>query len=130
LSDVATGTILGQVDCVSEVTGIQFNPQLKQVATSHHSLFQATESNTVHGSDSSVQLWQFGANSKLLPLLELGQHEDGIVSMAASENSNQLLTMGGDELLCLWQWSETNSTTLKTGPQPTRSVLEFSNLIR
>jgi len=73
LSDVATGTILGQVDCVSEVTGIQFNPQLKQVATSHHSLFQATESNTVHGSDSSVQLWQFGANSKLLPLLELGR---------------------------------------------------------
>ena len=58
------------------------------------------------------------------------EHEEGIVSMAASENSNQLLTMGGDELLCIWQWSENNAASLKTGPQPTRSVLEFSSLIR
>ena len=40
LSDTATGALLGQVDCASEVTGIQFNNQLKQVATSHHSVVQ------------------------------------------------------------------------------------------
>lgn len=47
LIDVATGAQLGQADCASEVTGIQFNPQLKQVATSHHTLFHTIENNTV-----------------------------------------------------------------------------------
>ena len=100
LTDVATGIQLGQVDCVSEVTGIQFNPQLKQVATSHHTLFHAIENNTVtgltvrvilsihrrtnknvfksliqvYGSDSSVQLWQFSSNNRLNPLLQLGRN--------------------------------------------------------
>lgn len=36
-ADTATGVLLGQVECASEVTGIEFNSQLKQVATSHHS---------------------------------------------------------------------------------------------
>lgn len=38
IEDTATGVLLNQVDCASEVTGIQFNAQLKQVATSHHSV--------------------------------------------------------------------------------------------
>jgi len=58
------------------------------------------------------------------------EHEEGIVSMAASENSNQLLTMGGDELLCIWQWNGNSATSSRTGSQPPRSVLEFSSLIR
>ena len=39
-ADTATGVLIGQVEVASEVTGIQFNPLLKQVATSHHSYFQ------------------------------------------------------------------------------------------
>ena len=60
------------------------------------------------------------------------EHEDGIVSMAASVNGNQLLTMGGDELLCLWHWNETasHSNANKAGFQTARSQLNEFNLIR
>jgi len=37
LTDTATGVLIGDYECASEVSGIQFNDQLKQVATSHHS---------------------------------------------------------------------------------------------
>ena len=39
-ADTATNMLLAQVECASEVTGIEFNSQLKQVATSHHSFIQ------------------------------------------------------------------------------------------
>ena len=39
-ADTATNVLLAQVECASEVTGIEFNSQLKQVATSHHSFTQ------------------------------------------------------------------------------------------
>lgn len=60
------------------------------------------------------------------------EHEEGIVSMATSVNSNQLLTMGGDELLCLWRWSEASSETAsnQAGQQAPRSQLDLVNLIR
>ena len=67
-------------------------------------------------------------------LYPYSEHEQGIISMAASTDSNQLLTMGGDELLCLWKWSETalpNTGINKTsGCQTSRSLLDFGNLIR
>lgn len=52
--------------------------------------------------------------------------------MAASVNSSQLLTMGGDELLCLWHWNETGSQPIATraGCQKARSQLDAANLIR
>jgi hypothetical protein len=52
--------------------------------------------------------------------------------MAASVNGNQLLTMGGDELLCLWHWNETasHSNANKAGFQTARSQLNACNLIR
>lgn len=37
--DTATDVLLGEFECGSEVTGIQFNAQLKQVATSHNAAF-------------------------------------------------------------------------------------------
>jgi hypothetical protein len=60
------------------------------------------------------------------------EHKDGIVSMAASVNGCQLLTMGGDELLCLWHWNETasHSNANKAGFQTARSQLNEFNLIR
>jgi hypothetical protein len=62
----------------------------------------------------------------------LSEHEEGIVSMAASVNSSQLLTMGGDELLCLWHWNESapHSNSNKAGFQTARSQLDAFNLIR
>jgi hypothetical protein len=67
-------------------------------------------------------------------LCPYSEHEEGIISMAASTDSNQLLTMGGDELLCLWKWSETalpnTGTNKATGCQTSRSMLDFGNLIR
>jgi hypothetical protein len=52
--------------------------------------------------------------------------------MAASVNGCQLLTMGGDELLCLWHWNETasHSNANKAGFQTARSQLNEFNLIR
>lgn len=52
--------------------------------------------------------------------------------MAASVNSSQLVTMGVDELLCLWQWNETapHSNSHKAGFQTARSQLDSANLIR
>jgi cell division cycle protein 20 (cofactor of APC complex) len=52
--------------------------------------------------------------------------------MAASVNNSQLLTMGGDELLCLWHWNDTapHSNSNKAGFQIARSQLNAFNLIR
>jgi hypothetical protein len=60
------------------------------------------------------------------------EHEDGIVSMAASVNGNHFLTVGGDELMCLWHWNETapHSNANKAGFQTARSQLNAFNLIR
>jgi len=59
------------------------------------------------------------------------EHEEGIVAMSSSVNGHQLLTMGGDELLCLWHWSETvQQSASKAGPLPVRSLLNPANLIR
>ena len=94
-SDTATGVLVGDFECASEVSGIQFNDQLKQVATSHHSCLihpDAAESRVVHsfgaikllkkrmmytiffrqihGAESTVQLWQLTSN-KLNPVMEL-----------------------------------------------------------
>ncbi|XP_057372660.1 uncharacterized protein LOC130693517 [Daphnia carinata] len=132
IQNTATGMLVGDFECASEISGIHFNAQLKQVASSHHSSLQdATESHAMHGKESSVQLWKFNSD-KLNPILELGQHEEGIVSMAASVNSSQLVTMGVDELLCLWHWNETahHSNSHKAGFQTARSQLDSANLIR
>ncbi|KAI9561228.1 hypothetical protein GHT06_012184 [Daphnia sinensis] len=132
IQNTATGILLGDFECGSEITGIHFNAQLKQVASSHHaSLHDGTESHAMHGKESSVQLWKLNSD-KLYPILELGQHEDGIVSMAASVNSSQLVTMGVDELLCLWHWNETapHSNSHKAGFQTARSQLDSANFIR
>lgn len=68
----------------------------------------------------------------ILPFWGILEHEEGIVSMAASVNSSQLVTMGGDELLCLWHWNETapHSNSNKAGFQTARSQLDAANLIR
>ena len=62
------------------------------------------------------------------------EHEEGIINMVVSTDSKQLVTMGGDELLCLWKWADTvpsNSGSNKaSGSQNSRSLLDFSNLIR
>lgn len=59
------------------------------------------------------------------------EHEEGIVAMSSSVNGHQLLTMGGDELLCLWHWSETvQQNASKAGPLTVRSLLNPANLIR
>ncbi|XP_046633816.1 protein FIZZY-RELATED 3-like [Daphnia pulicaria] len=136
LHNTATGVLIGDYECASEVSGIQFNADLKQVATSHHSCLPeaaaaAAAATHIHGAESTVQLWQLTSN-RLNPILKLDQHEDGIVSMAASVNGNQLLTMGGDELLCLWHWNETasHSNANKAGFQTARSQLNACNLIR
>lgn len=47
---------MGEFDCASEVTGIQFNAQLKQVATSHHSSFQ-------NSSESRAVIWLCNTSS-------------------------------------------------------------------
>jgi hypothetical protein len=62
-------------------------------------------------------------------------HEQAIISMAASANS-QLLTLGLDDKLCLWHWNATNKTTPhsnannEAGFQTGRSQLDTFNLIR
>ena len=90
-ADTATNVLLGQVECASEVTGIEFNLQLKQVATSHHSYIQDSppekrnvmkyanfkveinESRNlslcqkIPGTESSIQLWK-QCTDKLTPL--------------------------------------------------------------
>jgi cell division cycle 20, cofactor of APC complex len=78
-----------------------------------------------------VELWKHHRN-KLIPQLTLGQHENGIISMAVSPDHNNLLSMGGDELLCLWQWCDINakSSASALGHMEARSQLEFANLIR
>ena len=88
---------MGEFDCASEVTGIEFNAQMKQIATSHHSslldlapsravmghgnIMNENSSNNrfppfperqIHGTESSVQLWQL-CSDKLTPILELGR---------------------------------------------------------
>ena len=40
--------LTGKVDCDSEVTGIEFNQQLKQVATSHHTYIQDAAAHVVN----------------------------------------------------------------------------------
>jgi cell division cycle protein 20 (cofactor of APC complex) len=61
-------------------------------------------------------------------------HKDGIISMAASANSSQLLTLGGDEKLCLWNWKNKtaphSNANSEAGFQTTRSQLDAFNLIR
>lgn len=48
MKDTATGMLVGDFECGSEITGIQFNAQLKQVASSHHSsLEEGTDSHAV-----------------------------------------------------------------------------------
>jgi WD40 repeat protein len=59
------------------------------------------------------------------------EHKDGIVSMAASVNGNDLLTVGGDELICLWHWNKTapHLNANKAGFQTARSQLDACNFI-
>ena len=47
-SDTAIDVLTGKVDCDSEVTGIEFNQQLKQVATSHHTYIQDAAAHVVN----------------------------------------------------------------------------------
>jgi hypothetical protein len=51
--------------------------------------------------------------------------------MAASVNGNQLLTVGGDELICLWHWNKTapHLNANKAGFQTARSQLDACNFI-
>ncbi len=95
LTDVTTGVLkvlIGDYECASGVTGIQFNAELEQVATSHNCLQRedATrhvgdffkQSNLkaktliynfswqIHGTESTVQLWQLTSN-KLNPIQKI-----------------------------------------------------------
>ncbi len=90
------------------------------------------------GADSSVELWrQQPRSARWLPLTTLSQHENGIVSMAVSSHHHQLLTMGGDELLCLWQWTDAgaagrppNAAAAAAQRRQPRSQLQLDTLLR
>ncbi|XP_046643660.1 anaphase-promoting complex subunit cdc20-like isoform X2 [Daphnia pulicaria] len=134
LHNATTGELIDDYECASEVSGIQFNVELEQIATSHTDFGRADAMRHIDGTESCVRLWEFTSN-KLNPILKISYHEQAIISMAASANS-QLLTLGLDDKLCLWHWNATNKTTPhsnannEAGFQTGRSQLDTFNLIR
>ncbi|XP_046446619.1 WD repeat-containing protein slp1-like isoform X2 [Daphnia pulex] len=108
LHNATTGELIDDYECASEVSGIQFNVELEQIATSHTDFGRADAMRHIDGTESCVRLWEFTSN-KLNPIQKISYHEQGIISMAASANS-QLLTLGLDDKLCLWHWNATNKT--------------------
>ncbi|EFX63742.1 hypothetical protein DAPPUDRAFT_118892 [Daphnia pulex] len=136
LHNATTGELIDAFECASEVSGIQFNVELEQVATSHKDFSRedATRHVGIHGEVGTVQFWEFNTSNNLNPIQKISYHKEGIISMAASANSSQLLTLGGDEKLCLWNWKNKtaphSNKNSEAGFQTTRSQLDAFNLIR